>query len=288
MVVIGGLVAVVVLVFGGYMWAGGSLSVILHAMPYEGMMIGGGAIGSFVVANSLPVIRKTGAGLVRAIRGARWSRQDHGDMLRLLVELGKLQRESAVKLEPHIETPSQSDIFGRYPRLRDDADALAMIRDGFRLVSMEYDDPSKIDTVLSKRIEKVRADRLSPVVALETMADALPAIGIVAAVLGVINSLGAVDESPAVLGKKIGGALVGTFMGVFLAYCFVSPLATRLRTTEEQDIQLLHVVREFFVAMTDGVAPNVCAEIARTAIPRSIEPDFDEVEQLTRELRGTA
>lgn len=279
-----GLLMVLVLVFGGYVLSGGNFDIILKALPYEGMIVGGAAIGAFVIGNSVATLRKTLGGIARVLAGPRWDEGDYADLLKLLYEFCRLRRTNYLLVENHIENPDESDILASYPRLRDDPDAMALIRDSFRLVSMQFENPAETQVVLDRRLAKRKKEALAPVKALDVMADALPAIGIVAAVLGVIKTMAVVDQSPQVLGEMIAGALVGTFLGVFLSYCVVSPVAGRLRQIEEQDAQLYQVIRDILVAMVSGHPPNICVEIGRNGIPSALQPEFEEVEAITRDL----
>ncbi|RRH75795.1 flagellar motor stator protein MotA [Falsigemmobacter faecalis] len=285
MTVIIGTILVIGLVFGGYMLSGGKMDILLHALPFEGMMVGGAAIGAFVISNSVPMMFECWHGVIRALRGPRWSKADYADVLKLLYELTRLYRNRGIlAVEPHIERPETSDIFARYPRILAFRPAKDLIIDSFRMISMQFDDPYQVEDVLNRRIEIYEAEVAAPASALLSGSDGLPAIGIVAAVLGVIKTMASVDEPPEILGAMIAGALVGTFLGVFMAYCMVQPVASRLNQIEEQDAHLMKAIRDMIASTVKGNPPNICAEVARGNLPSLIQPSFEEVEQAQRSV----
>ncbi|WP_375176182.1 flagellar motor stator protein MotA [Pseudooceanicola sp.] len=280
-----GLAMVFGLVFGGFMLSGGKMDIVLHALPYEGMMIGGAAIGALIISNSISVIKKAAGGVGKVIKGPKWKGQDYSDLLSLMYELTRIYKAKGIlALDDHIENPDNSEIFNRYPKIKKDHFAIDLIRDSFRMLSLQYDDKYGTEDIINRKIKKHHHEALEPAHAIQSMADGLPAIGIVAAVLGVIKTMSSIDQPPEVLGKMIGGALVGTFLGVFLAYCIVQPISGRLTQIEDEDGAFYHVIRDIFVAMVDGNPPNICVEIGRGNIPTRMQPDFYEVEAAQREL----
>ena len=283
-----GMILTMVMVFGGYLMAGGKMGVILHALPFEMMMIAGAAVGSYLLSNDSHVLKATVGGLVRAFRGPRWSAQDHQDVLCLMYQLLRIARENPVALEQHIETPATSSVFGAYPRLQADHEIVSLIADTLRSASLNYDDPYQVEEMLARRIAILSEDEMHVPHALQTMADALPALGIVAAVLGVIKTMSAIDQPPEVLGKMIGGALVGTFLGVFLAYGFVAPLANRLGTVIRQDLGFYDVIKSVLIAGLHQHATNLCVEVGRQTVPEHVRPSFDGLETALRDLRKAA
>ena len=275
-----GLVLVLGLVFGGFMLSGGKVDILLHALPFEGMMVGGAALGAFVISNSMGMMLETCKGLLRTIKGPRWTKADYADALKLMYELTRLYRNRGIlALEPHIERPEQSDVFARYPRVLAYKPARDMIIDSFRMVAMQFDDPYQMEDILMRRLEVHEAEMNAPAAAMLAGSDGLPAIGIVAAVLGVIKTMASVDEAPEVLGTMIAGALVGTFLGVFLAYCVVQPIAARLNQIEEQDNSMMRMIADVIIATVKGNPPNICTEIARGNLPAHLAPSFEDVEQ---------
>ncbi|WCR11211.1 flagellar motor stator protein MotA [Paracoccus stylophorae] len=276
------------MVFGGYLLAGGKMGVITHALPFEMMMIMGAAIGSYLLSNDSHVLKATPGGLKRAFKGAHWTAQDHQDVLCLMFQLLRIARENPVALEQHIEQPNDSAIFTAYPRLLADHHIVSLIADTLRSASLNYDDPYQVEEMLSRRIAILREEEMHVPHALQTMADALPALGIVAAVLGVIKTMSAIDQPPEVLGKMIGGALVGTFLGVFLAYGFVAPLANRLGGVIKQDLGFYDVIKSVLVAGLHQHATNLCVEVGRQSAPEHVRPSFDVLETALRDLKKAA
>ena len=280
-----GLVMVFGLVFGGFMLSGGNMDIVLHALPYEGMMIGGASLGAFVIANSFSVVKSSAKGVVRVLKGPRWKSEDYNDLLNLLFELARLYRNKGiVAMDEHIENPENSAIFQRYPKLMKDHFITDLIGDSFRIMSMQFDDRFQMEDVINRKIKKHHHETQVSARAIQSMADGLPAIGIVAAVLGVIKTMSSIDKPPEILGAMIGGALVGTFLGVFLAYCMVQPIAGRLEQIEEEDGAIYTVIRDVIVAIVAGHAPGVCIELGRGNIPTSKQPGFSSVEASQREL----
>ncbi len=280
-----GLAMVFGLVFGGFMLSGGKMDIVLHALPYEGMMIIGASVGSMVIANSFSVMKKAGGGVVKVIKGTRWKTQEYNDRLALMYEMTRIYKAKGIlALDDHIENPENSEIFNRYPKIMKDHFAIDLIRDSFRMLSLQFDDKYATEDIIERKIKKHHHESLEAAHAIQAMADGLPAIGIVAAVLGVIKTMSSIDQPPEVLGAMIGGALVGTFLGVFLAYCIVQPISGRLTQIEDEDGAFYHVIRDIFVAMVANNPPNICVEIGRGNIPTRMQPDFYEVEAAQREL----
>lgn len=288
MIAIVGILIVIVMVFGGYLGAGGTMTIILKALPFEMVMICGAALGAFILGNDLSAIKSTARDIGRVFKGPKWQPQDYRDLLCLLFELIWLARQNPISVEEHIENPSQSAIFSRYPRIQTDHDVVDLICDTMRAASMNYDDPHQVEDVLDKRLEAQRHHALHSSHAVQTVADALPALGIVAAVLGIIKTMGAINEPPEILGKMIGGALTGTFLGVFLAYGFVGPMAGRMRSIIEEDDHFFQLIREVLIANLHAHPANICIEVGRQNTPHHQRPDFSDLEQALRELKKNA
>ena len=283
-----GIAVLLIMVFGGYVLAGGHLGIILKALPFEMIMIGGAAVGSFLISNDLPTVKHTLSDIRKVFKGPRWQTTDYRDLLCLLFELIRIARNNPVALEEHIEKPSESGVFGRYPRIQSDHEAVDLICDTFRAAGMNYDDPHQVEEVLDKRMEASALHAQHSTHALQSMADALPALGIVAAVLGVIKTMGSIDQPPEILGKMFGGALVGTFLGVFLAYGLIGPFAARLKTVLEEEAQFYRLIREVLVANLHNHPPNICIEVGRQNTPHQLRPTFADLEQALRGLRQEA
>ncbi|ARJ68930.1 flagellar motor stator protein MotA [Paracoccus contaminans] len=283
-----GIVLTFAMVFGGYVLAGGKMGVITHSLPFEMMMIGGAAVGSFLLSNDGSVIKHTLPGIMRAFKGARWHEADNTQVLCLLFQLLKLARANPVELEEHVENPQASAIFQQYPAILKDDQAVTLITDTLRSISLNYDDPYQVEDMLTRRINLMKDEAMHVAHALQNMADALPALGIVAAVLGVIKTMAAIDQPPAVLGGMIGGALVGTFLGVFLAYGLVAPLAQRLGAVMKQDLAFYDVIKSVLIAGLHQHATNLCVEVGRQAAPEHLRPSFVEVENALRDMKKAA
>jgi len=281
-----GIAVIFVMVFGGYLAAGGKMGIILKALPFELAMIGGAAIGAFLLSNDSAGVKSTLKDLKLVFKGPKWKPADYRDLLCLLYELIRLAKQNPVQLEEHIESPETSEIFARYPRLRADHEAVELICDTLRSASMNYDDPHQVEEVLEKRMDANLHHALHGSHTLQIMADGLPALGIVAAVLGVIKTMASIDQPPEILGRMIGGALVGTFLGVFLAYGLVGPFATKVKTVIEEDAHLYQLIREVLVANMHNHSANICIEVGRQNAPHHMRPAFAELEEALKGVKA--
>ncbi|MEL7468003.1 MAG: flagellar motor stator protein MotA [Pseudomonadota bacterium] len=286
--VIIGIVVVMVMVFGGYLLAGGKMGIIIKALPFEMMMIGGAATGAFIVANSGGVIKHTLKDVGGAFKGAKWKKQDYQDLLCLLFSLIKIARKDPVAIETHVEDPGSSPIFQAYPKILADKGAVNMICDSIRMSMMNYDDPHQLEDVLEKQLEGRLHHALHGSHAIQTVADGLPALGIVAAVLGVIKTMGSIDQPPEVLGRLIGGALVGTFLGVFLAYGITGPLSNKMKEIAESDHKFYELIRDILVASLHKHSPQICIEVARQNVDSGMRPSFNEMDDALKALKDAA
>ena len=283
-----GILVVLGMVFGGYALAGGKFGIIIKALPFEMMMIMGAAVGAYLISNDKGSIKATFAGLKKVFAGPAWKHEDYQDLLCLLYELIRLQRQNAVAVEEHIEAPDSSEIFARYPKILADHEAVELICDTMRSAAMNYNDPMQVEEVLDKRLDQNVHHAMHGSHAMQTVADGLPALGIVAAVLGVIKTMASIDQPPEVLGGLIGGALVGTFLGVFLAYGFVGPFAAKMKTAIEEDHQFYLMIREVLIANLHNHATNICIEVGRQNAPHHVRPGFNDLEEALRGLKQAA
>jgi chemotaxis protein MotA len=275
-----GLVVVFGMVFGGFMLAGGHFEVLIEAAPLEFMMIGGAALGALIISNDMNGLKGVAGGVGQTLSGPKWSKKDYGDLLALLFQLTKLMKtKGVVALEAHIENPKDSAIFQKYPKLMKDHFVVDFICDTLRMMTMNLDDPHQVEDAMEKQIEKHHHESMHPAHALQGMADGLPALGIVAAVLGIVKTMGAINEPPEILGLMIGKALVGTFLGVFLAYGIVGPMASRLNAVIEHDAQFYKIIRDVLVAHLHGNAAQVSVEIGRGSVPTTLQPSFAQLEE---------
>ena len=200
-----GIAVTFAMVFGGYMAAGGKMGIILASLPFEMMMIGGAAVGAFLLSNDMAAVKHTIGDVGKVFKGPKWKPQDYRDLLCLLFELIRVGRNNPMDLEQHVESPQESAIFARYPRIQSDGGAVDLICDTLRAGSMNYDDPHQVEEVLEKQLETRKHHAMHSSHALQNVADALPALGIVAAVLGVIKTMAAIDQPPAVAASRLAG-----------------------------------------------------------------------------------
>ena len=275
-----GIVVLFGAVFGSYIISGGKLPVILEAAPHELMAIGGAGMAAFLISNSVTTIKATAGSFGKVFAGPKWKASDYRDLLSLLFLLTKtMKSKGVIALESHIERPADSTIFSRFPKVTKDHFAVDFICDTLRMMTMNLEDPHQVEDAMEKQLEKHHHEALAPAGALQTLADGLPALGIVAAVLGVIKTMGSITEPPAVLGAMIGGALVGTFLGVFLAYGLVGPFATRLQAVVDEEASYYRIIQAVLVAHLHGNAAQISVEIGRGNVPSGAQPSFLELEE---------
>jgi chemotaxis protein MotA len=279
MLTIGGLVFLLVCVFGSYLVSGGSVAPLAEALPFELWTIGGAAAGAFIMANSLHDVKHTLAGFGKIIKGAVYKKPDYVELLSLMYFLVRLaSTKGNMALEPHIEKPEESSAFQNFPKIIANHHACDLICDYLRLIGMNADDPNQIEDVMARELKKTLKEELHPAHALQMMADGLPALGIVAAVLGVIKTMSHIDQPPAILGAMIGSALTGTFLGVLLAYGMVGPFSSRLQAVVEEEAKYMEVIRAVIVTHLYGNAPQVSIESGRKMVPNQHMPSFAEME----------
>lgn len=273
MVQIAGFFIVLTVVFGGLLISGGPA--IMGALPFELALICGAAFGTLLIGNSPKVVSQALGGFVASVRGAKWQRADYTDLLKSLHELTRRARRGGIiAIEADIETPDSSDLFNANPRLLEDTDATDLICDSFRLMALDPSAMAQTDERMLDTVASLVEARHRAVGALHTLADALPALGIVAAVLGIIKTMGVIDQSPAILGAMIAAALLGTFLGVFLAYGLVGPVATRFGQIVEEEASYLDTIRQVLAGYAQGLAPRTAVELARSALPPHLRPDI--------------
>jgi chemotaxis protein MotA len=275
-----GIVLLLLLVFGGFALTGGNLGPVMAALPTEMLIIGGAAIGSLIIGNSGADLKALGGGLAKVFKGPQYQKQDYLDCILLVSTLMKMMRtEGPVAVEPHIEDPQNSALFQQYPKLLKDDTLVHLICDTLRLVVVSSGtlDPHAVEDVMDSALKNHHHHAIKPADGLQNLADALPALGIVAAVLGVVKTMGSIDKPPEVLGAMIGSALVGTFLGVLLAYGLVGPFATRARTVIEGDGAIYHTVKQLIIASLHGHPQPLVIEAARSGVEHSNQPSFAEV-----------
>jgi len=281
-----GMVVLLVCVFGGFVMGGGSMGPVLHALPLEGLMIIGAAIGALFAGNSMHEVKAVGGAFGRIFKGPQHTKQDHIDAIALTTKLMKmLKAEGPVALESHVNEPENSAIFAEYPGLLANKPLTGLICDTLTLIVVSSGtlETHAVEEVMDHAMKTHFHDLHEPQHALQNMADALPALGIVAAVLGIVKTMGSINEPPEVLGGMIGSALVGTFLGVFLAYGIVGPLAGRLDQVNKQDEQIFHAVKQVIIASLNGYPQPLVVESARAGLGHAFRPGLSE---LLDSLRG--
>lgn len=280
-----GLAGVFLAIGTGYKLEGGSFGVIIHAIGPELLIILGAGLMTILIANEFATVLKLLGGFKKIVVGPRWRKADYMDALCLLFLLARVARQDGnMVLEKHIENPESSAIFTRYPRLCADPGLVLFVADVFRGITMNVTDAHKVGELMETEIEKRHYEELRAAKALSTVADALPALGIVAAVLGVIKAMGAISESPEILGHMIGSALVGTFLGVLLAYGVVGPMAGRIRGVIEEEGSMLGMVRQVIMSHLEGLGPQLAVEVGRRSVPSRFQPSFAELDEMVAEV----
>ena len=275
-----GIIVVFGMVFGGFILSGGQMEPIIASAPLEFMMIMGAAVGALLIGNKGKTTLGVGGGLLKMMAGPKWKKQDYADLLALLFTLTKtMKMKGVIALETHIENPNDSSIFSKYPRILKDHFATDFICDTLRMMTMNLEDPHQVEDAMEKQLEKHHHEALDPAHALQTMADALPALGIVAAVLGIVKTMGAIASPPEYLGRMIGSALVGTFLGVFLAYGLVGPFGARLQQVIDEEAQFYKIIQAVLVAHLHGNAAQISVELGRGVVPSPSQPSFAELEE---------
>jgi chemotaxis protein MotA len=275
-----GLVVLLGMVFGGFAFTGGKLEVVMEAIPHEMLIIGGAAVGSIVAGNSMKELKQFGGGFAKVFKGPTYKKKDFLEAIFLSSSLMKMLRtEGPVALEPHVEDPKSSAVFAQYPKLLKDSALVHLITDTLRLVVISSGnlDPHAVEDVMDNAIKTHHHDAIRPADMLQGLADAFPALGIVAAVLGVVKTMGSIDQPPAILGAMIGSALVGTFLGILLAYGIVAPFSNRCRQVIESDAAIYQVVKQIIIASLHGHPLPLVIEAARSGIDHSNQPAFADV-----------
>lgn len=272
-----GIVVVFGAVVAGYLMEHGNLKVLMQ--PAELIIILGAAIGTVLIANPLYILTKIGKGIGSAFGGSPFTKQRYLDALKMMFELfSRARKEGLMSLEADSDAPDKSQIFSKYPKFMKDHHAVQFVCDSLRMAASGGIEAFDADQMMELDMDVHHHGATQPVVALSTMADSLPGLGIVAAVLGVVITMGALGGPPEEIGKKVAAALVGTFLGILLCYGLVGPLAANMAKTADDEHAYYHVLRVMLVALLKGTAPTVAIEIGRRAIPSHLRPTFQEAE----------
>jgi chemotaxis protein MotA len=275
-----GMVIVFGSLLGGFAAMGGHISVLWQ--PFEYVIILGSAIGTFFVANPMKVVKDSFKGIMEAIKEATPKPRDYLDTLAILYALMReLRTKTRTEMEVHVDNPAESEIFKAFPKILADRDLTNFICDFCRLIIIGNARTHEIEALMDEEIQTIQRDKLKVYLALSAVADALPALGIVAAVLGVIKAMGALDQPPEVLGHLIGAALVGTFAGILFSYGVFGPLATKVKTVREKKVRLYVIIKQTLLAFMNGAMPQVALEHGRKTISAYERPSISQVEQET-------
>jgi chemotaxis protein MotA len=279
-----GTVVVIGSVFGGFMMGGSSLLLLWH--PLEIVVIIGAALGAFLISNPLKVVKESFAGALGLVKGPRYGKQEYIQLLKLVYDILVMSRkEGVLALERHIEDPEKSEVFKKYPVVLGDHHMMEFITDCLRLITGGNLDPHELESLLEYELETHHKEAAEPSHAVQKVADALPGFGIVAAVLGIVSTMAAIDgASTSEIGHKVGAALVGTFLGILVAYGFVGPISTAMEHKAHEEAKAFEVVKMALVASVRGYPPPVAVEFARKLLFSGVRPNFKDLEQ---ELRGT-
>ncbi|MHA1600115.1 MAG: flagellar motor stator protein MotA [Alphaproteobacteria bacterium] len=287
MLVIIGAIVVVVAVVGGYAIPGGHLAVLFQ--PFELMIIGGAAVGAFITSNTKTILAGTGKAMGRIVKGPKHGKAGYMEILSLLYQIFKLARSKGnLAIEKHIEEPEESDLFANYPKILADHHAMQFLCDYLRLLTMGTENPHELEALMDQDLSTHHEEETAVSGALSAIADGLPALGIVAAVLGVIHTMGSITEPPEVLGHLIGAALVGTFLGILLSYGFVAPLAAALNNIITADGRIYNCMKAGILAHIAGHPPAISVEFARKTLSTDVRPGFAELEEAFESLPPVA
>ncbi len=279
-----GAIIVLVSVIGGFLIEKGNLSVIFQ--PVEMLIIFGAAIGGFVIASPMKVIKSVIGGVLNILSGKAYSKADYVEVLLLLSEIfTKIRKEGLVSIEADVDNPAESKIFSKYPNFLKNHHAVALVTDTLRTVMTTSIAPHELESLLDAELESHHEESMIPSKSVATIADGLPGLGIVAAVLGVVLTMGKISEPPEVLGHSIGSALVGTFLSVLLCYGFVGPASRNLEFSANEGRDYLNVLKVALVGFVGGAAPQIAVEFGRRVVPGNVKPTFVEVEERIRELK---
>jgi chemotaxis protein MotA len=278
-----GVVILFACVIGGYVAEGGNVGVLIQ--PFEALIILGAALGAFVIGNTGPVLKQSLKVFGTLLRGPRYNKAAYVELMGLQFTLFKLvQMKGVLALEPHIENPDASPLFQKFPTFARNHHAVEFMCDYLRMVTLGTNVAHEMESLIDEELETHHQENERLVTAVQALADGTPALGIVAAVLGVIHTMGAISEPPAVLGEMIGGALVGTFLGVFCAYGFFGPMAQALRNINEAEDKYLLAMKVGLLAHINGHPPVMAIEFARKTLMSEVRPTFIEIDEATASL----
>lgn len=285
MLAIIGLIIVTASVIGGYLMAGGNLHLLYQ--PSKVVMIVGAAVGAFIVASPVKVIKAVISSTLRILSSKVYSKADYMEALMLLSGIfSKIRKEGLVSIEADVDNPHESKIFSNYPKFLKNHHAVLLVTDTLRTVMTTSISPYELDSLLDVELESHYEEAMQPAKSVNTLAESLPGLGIVAAVMGIVLTMQYIAEPPEILGGKVGAALVGTFLGVLLCYGYVGPVAQSMEHAANEDKEYLNMLKVILVAFVGGAAPQIAVEFGRRVIPGNAKPSFEEVEEAIRKLKS--
>lgn len=284
-----GILVVFVMVFGGFLIAGGNMSVIIKAAPLELMIIGGAALGAYIIANPMKVIKAGFKMSIKAMTAKGPQKQDYVELLQMMFQLFQaFRKEGPQGIEKHIEEPDKSDIFKAYPSFMHNHHAVHFLCDTMKITLSAEMSPYDVDDLLDADIKAIHHEEHMAVHAVQTVADGFPGLGIVAAVLGIVKTMAHLTDGVEKIGALVASALVGTMLGVFGAYGLIGPTATKMGADIDAEGRYLGCIKAAMVALQRGAPPIVCVEYARRSIMPEERPSFDEVDKATKEIKKAA
>jgi chemotaxis protein MotA len=285
MLVFIGLMIVILSVFGGFHLSGGHLLALFQ--PYELMMIGGAALGSFVVSNDMRSIKMTLRAIKSILKGSKYKREFNVQLLSVFFELlTKIRKDGVLAIEGDIQNPKESPLFSNYPLVQADPKVMEFIVDHMQLIITGRVDAHHLDEMIDIDIETYEHEIEIPISAISKVADSLPAFGIVAAVMGVVHTMESMNQPPAVLGGLVAAALVGTFLGVLLGYGFIAPLAVAVEMRRNATIKILQATKVLLMSAATNAAPSIGVELARKVLYSDVRPNSAELEEILKEIKS--
>lgn len=284
-----GILVVFATVFGGFIIAGGHIAVIFRAAPIEMLIIGGAALGGYIVANPMKIIKAGFKLSIKAMTAKGPQKQEYVEVLQMMFQLFQLFRKDGPQaVEKHIENPEQSPIFTAYPSFMKNHHAVHFLCDTMKITLSADLSPYDVDDLLDGDIKAIHSEEHGAQHAVQTVADGFPGLGIVAAVLGIVKTMDHLTEGAETIGRLVAGALVGTMLGVFCAYGLIGPTATKMAADIEAEGRYLQVIKAALVALQKGAPPLVCVEYARRTIQPEERPSFEELDKATKEIKKAA
>ena len=281
--IIGALI-VISAVVGGFLMEKGNLHVLFQ--PAEVVIIFGAAIGGFLIASPMRIVKAVTGRVLKIVTGKAYSKADYLESLMMLGEIFyKIRKEGLVSVEGDVDSPQDSAIFTKYEKFYKNSHALDLVVDTLRTVMTTKIEPNELESLIDAELESHHEELSAPAKSVATVADSLPGLGIVAAVMGIVLTMGKISEPPEVLGHSIGAALVGTFLGVLMCYGFVGPMAKNMEHSAGEELQYLGVLKMAIIAFVSGAAPQVAVEFGRRVVPANAKPTFVEVEEALRRIK---